>query len=84
MSTAWATVIVGALAMLGTLGGAYLANRRSSALIAYRLEQLEKKVDKHNNVIERTYALEKRAELMDEKMKVANHRIDDLEKETKA
>lgn len=84
MSTAWATVIVGALSLIGTLFGAYLANRKSSAIMEYRLAQLEKKVDVHNNVIERTYALEKRAELMDEKMKVANHRIDDLEKETKA
>ena len=79
MSTAWATIIVGVLAMLGTLGGAYLANRKSGALIAYRLEQLEKKVDKHNSVIERTFVLEKKAELFEEKMKVANHRIDDLE-----
>ena len=54
-----ATIIVGVLAMVGTLGGAYFANRKSSALIAYRLEELEKKVDKHNSVIERTYALEK-------------------------
>ena len=42
-------------------------------LQAYRIEQLERKQDKHNNLIERTYILE-------EKMKVANHRIDDLEK----
>lgn len=49
-------------------------------LISYRLEQLEKKVDVHNNVIERTYELEKRADVMEEQIKVANHRIDDLEK----
>lgn len=54
-----ATIIVGALACAGTLGGAYIANRKSAALIAYRLSELEKKVDKHNSVIERTYALEK-------------------------
>lgn len=42
----------------------------------YRIEQLEKKQDKHNNLMERTYRLE-------EKIKVANHRIDDLEKEKK-
>lgn len=39
-------VIVGLLAFLGTLGGAYLSNRRRDALIAYRLEQVEKKVDR--------------------------------------
>ena len=49
-------------------------------LISYRLEQLEKKVDVHNNVIERTYELEKKSDLMEEQIKVANHRIDDLEK----
>ena len=56
-------VIVAALGFAGTLTGAYLANRKTSALIAYRLEQLEKKVDKHNSVIERTFELEKRAAL---------------------
>lgn len=75
-----ADIIIAVLAMLGTLGGAYFANRRSSALIAYRLEQLEKKVDKHNQVVERTYALEEKTGLLEERVKVANHRIDDLER----
>lgn len=74
-------LIVALLGFAGTLTGAYLANRRSSALIAYRLEALEKKVDLHNTVIERTYELEKRAALTAEQIKVANHRIDDLEKQ---
>lgn len=75
------SIIVGVLALIGTLAGAYMANRKSSALIAYRLEQLEKKVQAHNNLVERTYKLEERAELLEEKVKVANHRIDDLEHE---
>lgn len=66
--------------MLGTLGGSYLAHKKSVALISYRLEQLEKKVQTHNNLIERTYKLEERTEIQEEKIKVANHRIDDLEK----
>jgi hypothetical protein len=74
-----ADIVIGVLALIGTLGGAYLANRKSSALIAYRLEQLEKKVDKHNQVIERTFKLEERAEVLEERVRVANHRIDDLE-----
>lgn len=49
-------------------------------LISYRLEQLEKKVDIHNNVIDRTYELEKRAGVTEEQIKVINHRIGDLEK----
>lgn len=73
------TVIVALVSLAGTLAGAYLANRKSSALIAYRLEQLEDKVNKHNNVIERTYLLEKNEEILEEKIKVVNHRIEDLE-----
>ena len=72
-------IIVAALGLVGTLAGSYLANRRSSALIAYRLEQLEQKVSKHNNLVERTYALEEAVALAEERQKVANHRIADLE-----
>lgn len=74
------TIIVAVLSLAGTLCGAYFANRRSAALIAYRLEQLEGKVAKHNGVIDRTYRLEEQTVLLEEKMKVANHRIDDLER----
>ena len=78
------TVIVALLSLVGTLAGAYWGNRRSAALVAYRLEQLEKKVAKHNSVVERTYELEKQVDIIEEKVKVANHRIDDLEQEEKA
>lgn len=74
-----ADIVIGVLALIGTLGGAYLANKKTTALVVYRLEQLEKKVDKHNQVIERTFSLEKRADVLEERVKVANHRIDDLE-----
>lgn len=74
------TVIVALLSLIGTLAGSYFASRRSSALIAYRLEQLEEKVNKHNQVVERTYHLEDNDALLEEKIKVANHRIEDLEK----
>ena len=53
---------------------------KTRALVEYRLQQLEKKVDKHNNLIERTYKLEELTTLQEEKIKMANHRIDDLEK----
>ena len=52
------SIIVAVLALVGTLAGTYFANRKSAALIAYRLEALEKKVQAHNNLIERTYKLE--------------------------
>lgn len=48
-------------------------------LIVYRLDQLEKKQDKYNNIISRTYELEKSKAVLEEEIKVANHRIDDLE-----
>ena len=72
-------IIVAVLALIGTLGGAYLANRKSAALIAYRLEQLEKKVQAHNNLVERTYKLEESAALQEAELKRVNHRLSDLE-----
>ena len=83
MTEAWATASVGLLSFIGTLIGAYWSNKKSQALIAYRLEQLEIKVDKHNHVIERTFQLEERMAVNEEKIRVANHRIDDLEDEQK-
>lgn len=68
MSTAGATIIVGILSLIGTALGSWSGLK----LMSYRIEQLEKKVDKHNNFAERVPILE-------EQMKVANHRIDDLE-----
>lgn len=65
-------IIVSLIAFAGTAIGTFGGILASSKLTNYRLAQLEKKVDKHNSIIERTYILE-------EKMKVANHRIDDLE-----
>lgn len=56
---------------LGTLGGVNLIN--------WRLKQLEKRVDKHNNVIERQFKIEEIQAVLAEQIKVANHRIDDLE-----
>ena len=72
-------VIVAVIALVGTLGGSYMANKKTTALVVYRLEQLEDKVNKHNQVIERQYRLEERVAIDEEKLKVANHRIDDLE-----
>lgn len=73
-------IIIAVISMLGTASGAYFANKKSTALVAYRLEQLEKKQDIHNGVIDRVYKLEKSVALNSEDIKVANHRIQDLEK----
>ena len=68
-------LITGAFSFLGV----YISNRKSAAVVEYRLEQLEKKVQAHNNLVERMYAVEERTTVLDEKLKVANHRIEDLE-----
>ena len=49
------------------------------ALIEYKLDQLDHKVELHNNAVERLYAVEKKVAVYDEKFRVANHRIEDLE-----
>lgn len=69
------TIIVGVLSLLGTLAGSFGGMR----LMVYRIEQLEKRVDKHNNIIERTFKLEEKDAVQDEQIKVANHRIADIE-----
>ncbi len=55
----YTTIIVAALSLLGTLVGSFMANSKGTALIAYRLEELEKKVQKHNNLVERMAILER-------------------------
>ena len=75
-------IIVAVLSLIGTLAGSYFSNRKGQILIAYRLEQLEVRVQKHNNLIERTYKLEEQTAIHEEKLKVANARILDLEHKT--
>ena len=58
MDSQWISIICALITGLLSLLGVYMANRKNSALIAYRLQELEKKVDKHNQVIERTFVLE--------------------------
>lgn len=73
-------VIVAILSLIGTLIGSVAGIMTANKLVLYRIEQLEKKVEKHNNVVERVFILEKQNAVIDEEIKVANHRIDDLEK----
>lgn len=72
-------IVVAILSLIGTLVGSFGGIVTANKLVTYRIEQLEKKVEKHNNVIERVYELEKQEAVMDEELKVANHRIEDLE-----
>ena len=64
----WTSIICAVVALLGTAIGSYSGLR----LTSYRVEQLEKKVDKHNRFAERM-------PIMEEQIKVINHRIHDLE-----
>lgn len=66
------TIAVALLSLLGTLVGTFGGIITASKLTNYRIEQLEKKVDKHNNFAEKI-------PLIQNDIKVANHRIDDLE-----
>ena len=72
-------IVIAILSLVGTLAGSYFSNRAGQKLIAYRIEQLELRVAKHNEVVERTYKLEEDTAVMEEKIKVANNRIADLE-----
>lgn len=72
-------IVTALIALIGSLGGTFGGIIVSSKLTNYRIEQLEKKVEQHNQVIERVYKLEKADEVEKEKIKVIDHRIEDLE-----
>ena len=63
-----ANIIIAVCGCLGSVIGSFGGFR----LISYRVEQLEKKVDKHNNFAERLPVVE-------EQIKVINHRLEDVE-----
>lgn len=69
-------IVVALLSLAGTFFGTFSGIK----LMSYRIEQLEKKVEKHNSVVERQYDIEKITAVLSEEIKVANHRIADLEK----
>ena len=73
-------ILVAMIGLVGSIIGSLIGVLASSKLTNYRIEQLEKKVDKHNNVIERVYKIEQAQAVQEEEIKVANHRIADLER----
>ena len=75
----YSAIIVGALALVGTIVGNLIGSNKTAALVTYRLDQLEKKVQLHNNAVERLYKVEQTVAVHEEKIKVANHRIEDVE-----
>lgn len=72
-------IIVSLITLLGSALGTFAGIAVNTKLTNYRIEQLEKKQDKHNSLIERVYNIERHEAVVDEEIKVANHRIDDLE-----
>ena len=61
-------IIVAILSLVGTLVGSLAGIMTAKKLVIYRIEQLEKKVEKHNNVIERVYILEKNEAVIEEEL----------------
>lgn len=80
METIVAACISGFVSLAVCLYSNHAQNEKTRAILEYRLTELEKKVDKHNNLVSRMYEVEKRTEVQEEKINVANHRISDLEK----
>jgi hypothetical protein len=76
MTMEMSNIIIACISLIGTFIGSYSGIR----LMSYRIEQLEKRVGEHNNLVTRMYKAEERLEVHEEKISVANHRIDDLEK----
>lgn len=74
-----AEMIVAILSGVGTLLGSICGVLASNRLTTYRIKQLEEKVDRHNQVVDRVYQLERQGAVVDEEIKVVNHRIKDLE-----
>lgn len=80
-------IITGIFTLVGVIITVISGNKKTekqleeqSKLTLYRIEQLEKKQDVHNTLIERMYKAEENIKLNDERIIVANHRIDDLER----
>ena len=68
-----AEIVIALLSLAGTLIGSLSEVLAANRLTNYRIQELEKKVEKHNTMVERTFRLE-------EMMKVANNRLCDLER----
>lgn len=75
----WATIVVGVLAFIGTLVGAYCSNNKTVALVTYRLQALEKKVEQHNKVVERMFIAENEIKTMKKEIEKVEVEMHDFE-----
>lgn len=74
----WATIVVGVLAFIGTLVGAYCSNNKTVALVTYRLQALEKKVEQHNKVVERMSVAENEIKAIKKEMEKVEVEVHDI------
>ncbi len=74
-------LLIALLSLAGTLLGSLFGILAANRLTNYRLGQLEEKVNKHNNVIERLFHLEQDVAVLDNRQRVSEHRLRDLEQE---
>ena len=79
-------LVTGAFTLAGVIITVIVGNKNTSKQIKdqsevtlYRIDQLEKKQDKHNTLIERMYVVEDKINILEEKQKIAIARIDSLE-----
>ena len=72
-------IVIGILSCIGTLIGSLAGIHKANELTNYRIKQLESKVNKYNNLIERTYNIEQQIAVLDNREKVTEHRLSDLE-----
>ena len=70
-------IVVSIITLIGTLITVWSGNK----LTEWRIKQLEDKVNKHNNLIERTFVIEGRLSTDEEMIKEAEKRLDSLERE---
>lgn len=75
------TVIVSLISLVGTLGGTLGGILVSNKLTNYRLEQLEKKVNEHNSLVKRTYELEAKDKVFEERFSEVARKIDSLQRD---
>lgn len=80
METIISACISAGVTLIVCLISNHAQQEKTRALMEYKIDELTKRVDKHNNLVERTYHLEEDMSVIREQIKVANHRIEDLEK----
>lgn len=71
--------LTGVVTLIVCLINNHYQTSRTNALISYRLEQLEHKVDKHNNLVERMYKVEERTALQEDEINRHKERLKALE-----